>query len=73
MVKPFELIIYLRLAKMLSMLYEIRSMRLILQTIVYMMDPISSLLVVTILIFYVFAVWGMYLFGGFMNETSIVN
>ena len=64
MSKIFELIIFIRLIKVIPLLYEIRSFRTIFETIRYMLEPVSSLLIVTTMILFEFALIGMYLFGG---------
>jgi hypothetical protein len=62
--KIFELIVFIRLLKLVPLLYEIRSFRIILETIKYMLEPASSLLIITTMILFEFALLGMYLFGG---------
>lgn len=68
--KPFTLIVFLRLLKLLPLLRELAAFRRILQTLVYMLEPASSLVVVTLLIMYLFALWGMYMFGGLVQYDS---
>ena len=70
--KLLELIIIVRLLKMLNLLYEVRSFRIILETIRYMLEPITSLFIVTTMILFCFALLGMYLFGGLITNTSPV-
>jgi len=68
--KPFEFIIFLRLLKLTPLLHEIRSTRLVITTMGFMLDPISTLAGVVFLIFYEFAVIGQFLFGGVIENAS---
>lgn len=49
---------------MLSLLYEIRAMRLIIETMRNMILPLMHLMGVLVVIFYIFSVIGMWMFGG---------
>lgn len=68
LVKTFEFIIFLRLLKLLTLLYEIRSMRLIIETLRNMLLPLVYLWGVLLIIFYIFALLGMLFFGGLVNK-----
>lgn len=68
--KPFEFIIFLRLMKLIPLLHEIRSTRLVITTMGFMLDPIQTLMGVVGLIFYEFAVIGQFLFGGVIKNDS---
>lgn len=78
-VKLFELIIFVRALKLLTLLYEIKVMRIIIETMRNMMLPLLYLCSVLMLIFYVFAMVGMLIFGGkilkgmdvLINDVSI--
>lgn len=78
-VKLFELIIFVRALKLLTLLYEIKVMRIIIETMRNMMLPLLYLCSVLMLIFYVFAMVGMLIFGGkilkgmdvLVNDVSI--
>ena len=52
---------------------ESNSLRKILRTMSEMIEPSINLFVVTFLIFYVFALWGMYMFGGIIKRDSEVT
>ena len=69
-VKIFELIVFIRMIKLLSLLYEIKVMRIIFETIKNLLGPINNLFIVMITIFYVFAQMGMAMFGGLVKEDS---
>jgi hypothetical protein len=70
--KIFELIVFIRLLKMISLLYEVRSFRIILETLRIMLVPVSSLLIITIMIMFEFGLLGMYMFGGKVQTTDEV-
>lgn len=68
--KPFEFIIFLRLLKLVPLLHELRSTRLVVTTMGFMLEPIQTLAGVVGLIFYEFAVIGQFLFGGVIENAS---
>lgn len=68
--KPFEFIIFVRLLKLTPLLHEIRSTRLVITTMGFMLEPIQTLAGVVGLIFYEFAVIGQFLFGGVIENAS---
>jgi len=63
-VKLFELVIFIRTLKLLTLLYEIKVMRIIIETMRNMMMPLVYLMSVLYVIYYMFAILGMLLFGG---------
>lgn len=75
LIKYFELIIFWRILKVLTLLYEIRAMRLIIETMRNMLLPLMQLMGVLFVIFYIFSIAGMYMFGGLITKdlASIVN
>lgn len=74
-VKFLELVIFLRMLKLLTLLYEIKVMRIIIETMRNLMKPLLYLTGVLMTIFYVFALIGMLFFGGKVrkNLPAIVN
>lgn len=68
--KIFELIIFIRVAKLLTLMYEIRVLRLIIETLKNLASPMKNLLVVFISIFYGFTALGSFLFGGKITVNS---
>ena len=73
-VKIFEVIVFIRMLKLLTLLYEIEVMRVIFETLKNLLGPLNNLIVVMMTIFYVFAQLGMIIFGGKIknNSTEIV-
>ena len=67
--KLFELIIFVRALKLLTLLYEIKVMRIIIETMRNMMLPLMYLMGVLIIIYYIFALVGMLLFGGKIRKN----
>jgi hypothetical protein len=64
LVKLFEVVIFVRMIKLIELLNEIKVMRIILETISNIAAPMKSLLLVTLVVMYLFALLGMFLFGG---------
>jgi hypothetical protein len=62
--KVFELIIFIRTTKLLTLLYEIKDMRIIIETMRNLIMPLLNLLGILMSIYYVFALLGMLMFGG---------
>jgi hypothetical protein len=67
----FEIIIFIRILKIMTLLYESDTMRVIFETMRNLITPLTSLIVVVLLIMYEFAVIGMFLFGGIIQTNSI--
>lgn len=60
----FTLIIFIRGLKMLSLMYEVQSLRIIIETMKNLIEPISNMAAVLLIIFFFFSLLGMFLFGG---------
>ena len=60
----FEMIIFTRPIKSISLFYEIKNLRIIIETIRNMVGPLLGVMGVLSIIFYVFALLGMAFFGG---------
>ena len=58
------MVIFVRMLKLLTLLYEIKVMRIIIETIRNLIKPLLYLSGVLFTIYYVFALVGMFLFGG---------
>ena len=54
-VKVFEVIVFIRMIKLLTLLYEVKTMRVIFETMKNLLGPLNNLIVVMMTIFYVFA------------------
>jgi hypothetical protein len=67
----FEIVIFFRILKILTMLYEINTMRVIFETMRNLILPLSALIAVVVMICYEFAIVGMFLFGGLVQTNSI--
>ena len=63
-VNIFKFLVIVRVIKILPMLYEVKSMRLIIETMRNMFVPMSTVTVLLGVIFYIFAQLGMFMFGG---------
>jgi len=63
-VKIFEVIVFIRMLKLLTLLYEVKVMRVIFETLKNLLGPLNNLIIVMMTIFYVFAQMGMVVFGG---------
>ena len=70
-IKLFELVIFIRLLRLLTLLYEIQNFRIIIETIKNLLGPFYSLLLVQFTIFYVFGLVGMFWFGGRVTATTM--
>ena len=75
LIKLFELIIFIRISKVLTLLYEIKAMRLVIETMRNMISPMLQLMGVLFVLFYIFSIIGMALFGGLTKQDfpSIVK
>lgn len=62
--KIFTFIIFIRALKMLTLMYEIKSLRIIVETMKNLVQPISNLSLVLLVVYWIFAILGMRLFGG---------
>ena len=69
-VKVFEVIVFIRMIKLLTLLYEVKTMRIIFETMKNLLGPLNNLIIVMMTIFYVFAQFGMIIFGGEIREDS---
>ena len=70
LVKLFEVIVFVRLLKLLTLLYEVQVMRIIFETLRNLLGPLKNLLAVMITIMYVFTEIGMAIFGGQVTTKS---
>ena len=66
--KIFELIIFIRMLKLLTLLYEIKDMRIIIETMRNLIIPLLNLLGILMIIYYIFALTGMFIFGGWIKK-----
>ena len=64
------MVIFIRLLKIISLLYEIKVLRIVIETIRNMISPLIGLIGVLSIIFYVFALIGMLIFGGKIKRDS---
>lgn len=62
--KLFTTIIFIRALKVLTLMYEIKSLRIIIETMKNLIMPISHMASVLLIIFFLYALGGMYIFGG---------
>ena len=58
------------MVKLLTLLYEVKVMRIITETLKNIIGPLSNLLAVMLTILYVFSEIGMAMFGGDIQKTS---
>jgi len=68
-VKLLELVVFIRMIKLLTLLYEIKTMRIIIETMRNLSGPLLHLSGVLFTIFYVFTLTGMILFGGKVQKN----
>ena len=68
----FEMIIFLRLAKTIELLEELEQIRVVVQTLKRMVEPITSLTCVIFLMYYIYIVIGMSYFGGLITKDADV-
>ena len=69
-VKICEVIVFVRMLKLLTLLYEVQTMRVIFETLKNLLGPLNNLVMVMLTILYVFAQIGSLLFGGQIREDS---
>ena len=69
--KTLELAIFIRILKFQTLLYEVKQMRVIIETLRNLIKPLIYLGGVLITIFYLFALFGMAVFGGKIVKDSV--
>ena len=72
LMKEFQMIIFVRLLRLLTLLYEVRVTRLIVETAKNMAKPLTYMFCVLMIVFYYFAFLGMFLFGGLVTRNMSV-
>ena len=65
----FNLIIFIRALKVLTLMYEITSLRRIIETMKNLIGPITHMASVLCIIYYIFALLGMLMFGGLVKKN----
>ena len=68
-VKLLEVVIFVRMIKLLTLLYEIKTMRIIIETMRKLLSPLAEFGGVLFTIFWVFCLVGMLLFGGKVQKN----
>ena len=68
--RTYELIVFIRALQLIKLVYEIKTMRIILETSKQLARPILNLMAVELMIYYVFCLIGMFLFGGLVRIDS---
>jgi hypothetical protein len=63
-IKILHAIVFFRLTRFITLLYELYSMRVIIETIKNLIGPVNNLLAVMLTILYTFALIGELMFGG---------
>lgn len=73
--KYFEAILFIRIIKLLPLIYELPLMRVIIETLRNLMKPLSGLLTIVLALMYMFAIIGQLLFGGKVKRDTpaVVN
>ena len=72
--KIYEIVIFLRLLKFFDLFYEIRTLRIIIETLRNLAGPLSEVSGMLFVIFYFFGQVGIYIFGGKNTyENTAVN
>ena len=66
----FASIIFIRSLKILTLLYETKTMRNVFETLRNLAGPISSLLLVILIVMYEFSVIGMFIWGGLVASDT---
>lgn len=71
----YELVIFLRLLKFFDLLYEIKTLRVIIETLRNLMRPLADVGGILFVIFYFFGQIGIYSFGGHntLGSTAVNN
>jgi len=67
--KVFTAIIFIRALKMLTLMYEVKSLRIIIETMKNLIEPIGNMMSVLLIIYYIFALFGMLFFGGKIKKN----
>jgi len=62
--KIYTVIIFVRALKMMTLMYEIKSLRIIIETLKNLLEPISLMMATLFIVYYLFALAGMQIFGG---------
>jgi len=68
-IRFFELIIFIRLFKLINLMYELKISRIIIETLKNLVYPIFQLITVIMVIYLVFALIGMAMFGGVIRKN----
>jgi hypothetical protein len=63
-------VIFIRVLKLLTLLYETETMRKAFETLRNLAAPISYLIAVVGIVMYEFSVLGMYMFGGLVASNT---
>lgn len=66
------MVIFIRILKLLTLLYEIKTLRIIIETMRNLLKPLLYLMGTLMTIYYFFAMLGMQLFGGKIYKGSRV-
>lgn len=53
---------------MLTLLFEIKQFRIIYETLANLTGPILNMMLILFVIFYIYSLFGMYLFGGMVGD-----
>jgi len=69
--KAYEIVIFLRLLKFFDLFYEIKTLRIIIETLRNLVKPLSEVGGILFVIFYVFGQLGIYSFGGYNTLGNI--
>lgn len=57
--KIYTVIIFVRALKMVTLMYEIKSLRIIIETLKNLIEPISLMMATLLIVYYFFALAGM--------------
>ena len=68
-VRVFELIIFIRLLKFVTLMYELKTTRIFIETLRNLVLPIINLVTVLFIVYYLFALTGMAMFGGLIRSN----
>lgn len=67
-VRVFELIIFIRLLKFVTLMYELKTTRIFIETMRNLVQPILNMIAVLFIVYYFFALIGMCMFGGYIRS-----
>lgn len=67
--KIFISVIFIRALKMLTLFYEVKSLRIIIETMKNLLSPITNMTLVLFIVYWIFAIFGMYLYGGKIRKN----